>query len=137
MKTYTMTGRVVRVGPTQSFASGFIKRELVVMVEGDDKYPQPLAFTFIKDKCAMVEGVRENDVVTVEFEIRGNASKDGLKYYVSLQACALRCERGARPVPVPPTPSEAPTPLQHTPAPADWGAAPQQQPPDDLENLPF
>lgn len=129
-KIYTLTGRVVRVGQTQSFSSGFVKRELVVMVDGDDKYPQPLAFTFIKDKCAMVDGVREHDLVTVEFEIRGNASKDGLKYYVSLQACALRSDAAVRLV----LTSEAPKPLQHTPAPADWGAA--QPPQDEADTFP-
>ena len=70
-KGYEITGRVVKVGDKQEFASGFYKREVVVETSGE--YPQTIPIEFAK-KCAdKVEqyGIAEGDVVTVQFDLRG------------------------------------------------------------------
>jgi hypothetical protein len=81
---YDITGSVKLISDVQTFPSGFTKREFVVQTEDD--YPQPLKFECVKEKCAQLDRLAANDRVRVLFRIRGNAGKDGLRYFVSLQA---------------------------------------------------
>ena len=67
---------------TQTFNSGFTKREFVVTT--DDKYPQDVKFELIKDRTTIMDEFSEGDTVSVGFYIRGNEYQD--RYYVNLQA---------------------------------------------------
>lgn len=78
---YEATGKIKVIFDTQTFPSGFTKREFVVTV-GDDNYPQDLKFETIKDKCSWLDQFQPEQTVTVSFDIRGNEFKD--KYYVNL-----------------------------------------------------
>jgi single-strand DNA-binding protein len=78
---YEATGKIKVIFDTQTFPSGFTKREFVVTV-GDDNYPQDLKFEMIKDKCTWLDQFQPDQAVTVSFDIRGNEFKD--KYYVNL-----------------------------------------------------
>ncbi len=78
---YEATGKIKVIFDTQTFPSGFTKREFVVTV-GDDNYPQDLKFEMIKDKCTWLDQFQLEQDVTVSFDIRGNEFKD--KYYVNL-----------------------------------------------------
>lgn len=78
---YEATGKIKVIFDTQTFPSGFTKREFVVTV-GDDNYPQDLKFETIKDKCAWLDQFQPDQTVTVSFDIRGNEFKG--KYYVNL-----------------------------------------------------
>ena len=78
---YEATGSIKVIFDTQTFPSGFLKREFVVTV-GDDNYPQDLKFEIIKEKCDWLDKYREGQTVTVSFDIRGNEFKE--KYYVNL-----------------------------------------------------
>ncbi|MEM9157584.1 MAG: DUF3127 domain-containing protein [Verrucomicrobiota bacterium] len=79
---YELEGTVKLIEATQTFASGFSKREFVVTSE--DKYPQDIKFECTKEKIEMLEKVREGDKVKVSFNIRGNEYNG--RYYVNLQA---------------------------------------------------
>ena len=79
---YEMEGTVKKVEETQTFASGFAKREFVITSE--DKYPQEIKFECTKEKIEMLEKVREGDKVKVSFNIRGNEYNG--RYFVNLQA---------------------------------------------------
>ena len=79
---YEMEGTVKLVEATQTFASGFSKREFVITSE--DKYPQDIKFECTKEKIELLEKVREGDKVKVSFNIRGNEYNG--RYYVNLQA---------------------------------------------------
>ena len=80
--TYEMVGKIKLVFEPMSFASGFTKREFVLILEDD--YPQDVKFVCIKDKCAMLDRVAAGDRVKVEFRIRGKEYKE--RYYVDLDA---------------------------------------------------
>lgn len=67
---------------TQTFDSGFQKREFVVTTS--EQYPQDIKMEFIKDKCALLDKYKVGQDVTVGFNLRGNEFND--KYYVNLQA---------------------------------------------------
>ncbi|MCL1910364.1 MAG: DUF3127 domain-containing protein [Kiritimatiellaeota bacterium] len=88
---YTFTGTVKKVGDVQSFASGFTKRELIVTSE-EERFPQNVAFEFLKERADMLEGVNESDRVTVHFDISSRewTAPDGaVKYFTSLRAWKL------------------------------------------------
>jgi hypothetical protein len=78
---YEATGKLKVKFDTQSFPSGFTKREFVITT-GDENYPQDIKFELIKDKCSWLDNFEQDQEVTVSFDIRGNEYKD--KYYVNL-----------------------------------------------------
>lgn len=80
---YQIKGRVKVIQETQTFASGFQKREFVV-TDLDDKYPQDIKLEIYKDKVSDLDGLKIGDEITVHFNIRGN-EQDG-RYYVNLNA---------------------------------------------------
>jgi len=86
--SYQMTGKIKKILDTQTFASGFSKREFVVTVDG--KYPQDIVVECVKEKITMLDGFRPNDTVTVHFDIRGREYND--RYFVNL--AAWKIERG-------------------------------------------
>ena len=74
-------GKVKLIAETQTFDSGFTKRQLVVTT--DEMYPQDVAIDFVKDKCDVLNAYKAGDSVEVGINIRGNEYNG--KYYVSLQ----------------------------------------------------
>ena len=106
MSNYTLSGSILKIDETQTFASGFSKREFVVET-AHDKYPQQIKLEVVKDKCATLDQLDIGDQVTVEFDIRGNEHNG--KYYVSLSAWKFSATKAAQPVPAPAKP--APTPV--------------------------
>ena len=80
--TYEMIGKIKVIFEPMSFASGFTKREFVLIMEDD--YPQDVKFVCVKEKCGLLDRVAVKDRVKVDFRIRGNEYKE--RYYVDLQA---------------------------------------------------
>ena len=64
MPAYDMTGTVKVIMDQQTFESGFTKREFVVTTD-DDRYPQDIKFECVKDKCALLD------------EVKNRAARDG------------------------------------------------------------
>lgn len=86
-QTYELTGTVKHIFDTQTFSSGFTKREFVVETE-DDKYPQQIKFETVRDKTALLDQLAVGDQVTVSFDIRGNEYKE--RFYVNLNAWKIQ-----------------------------------------------
>lgn len=82
-QTFELEGTLKLLLDTQTFASGFSKREFVVEVS-DGKFPQMIKFECVKDKIAMLDKVGIGDTVKVSFDIRGSEYKD--RFYVNLNA---------------------------------------------------
>lgn len=78
---YEVSGKIKLISDTQTYPSGFSKREFVVTTE-DSKYPQDLKFEVMKDKCSVLDDFKEGQPVNVNFDIRGNEYNG--KYYVNL-----------------------------------------------------
>lgn len=83
MPKYQATGAIRHIHDTQTFASGFAKREFVIET-GEDKYPQLIKFELVKDKCSHLDKLVLGDVVEVSFDIRGSEYKE--RFYVNLVA---------------------------------------------------
>jgi hypothetical protein len=94
-----ITGVIKQINPTQTFDSGFQKREFVVTTK--EQYPQDIKIEVVKDKCAVLDGYKVGQSVAVDFNIRGN--EFGGKYYVSLQAWKIAAS-GQAATPQPPAP---------------------------------
>ena len=116
MVTYDYTGVVEVIGETKAFGTnGFTKRELVVGndVDSQNKYPNPVLFTFKKERCSLVDAVKKGDRVKVQFTIDGRRwdGPNGTRYFTDLTGWkidVLNADGTAtEPVPVP-QPAEAP-----------------------------
>lgn len=93
---YETAGKLKWIGATQSFPSGFSKREFVVTTAAD-KYPQDLKFEVVKDKCSILDNFELEQEVQVSFDIRGNEYNG--KYYVNLACWKLQASDGSSPAP--------------------------------------
>ena len=80
-----LQGTVKKVGETQTFASGFQKRELVLLT--DEQYPQPIQIDFLSDKIDLLNNVSEGESVKVGINIRGREwtnPQGEVKYFNSI-----------------------------------------------------
>lgn len=90
---YEAAGKIKVINETQSFPSGFTKREFVVTT--GDKYPQDLKFEIVKDKCSLLDSFEPGQDVQVTFDIRGNEYNG--KYFVNLSCWKIQASDGAAP----------------------------------------
>ena len=130
MTTYEYTGVVEVVGETKAVgANGFTKRELVVGndVDSQNRYPNPVLFTFKKDRCALCDATKVGDRVKVQFTIDGRRwdGPNGTRYFTDLTGWkidVLNADGGSVEPVAAPAPAEAPA--------MDPVAS-------DMDNLPF
>lgn len=83
-------GSIKLISDTQTFGSGFQKREFVVTTK--EQYPQDVKFELTKDKIEMINAYNVGDQIKVHFNIRGNEYNG--KYFVNLQAWRLEPAAG-------------------------------------------
>jgi hypothetical protein len=88
---YEAAGKIKLINDTQTFPSGFTKREFVVTTSAD-KYPQDLKFEVVKDKCSLLDQFEPEQDVTVTFDIRGNEFNG--KYFVNLSCWKIQAGSG-------------------------------------------
>lgn len=85
-----LQGTVKKLFETQTFASGFQKRELILLTQ--EQYPQPISIEFLSDKINLLDNVKEGDSVKVGINIRGRewANPQGeVKYFNSITGWRL------------------------------------------------
>lgn len=105
---YEYTGVVEKVLATQTFASGFSKRDIVLTddVGSDTKWPNHIAFTFKKDAASVLDTVKEGQRVKIRFAIDGREwtnPQGQVKYFTDLTGLKLDMlnEDGTSTEPVP------------------------------------
>ena len=127
-----LQGTVKKIGETQTFASGFQKRELVLLT--DEQYPQPIQIDFLSDKIDLLNNVSEGESVKVGINIRGKEwtnPQGEVKYFNSISGWRLEKVSGEN------TNTEAPQPNTfQTPAPMT-STDPFEEEQDDQDSLPF
>jgi hypothetical protein len=91
---YELEGTLKEVFETKTFGKGFTKREFVITSSKgpDDRYPQHIKLTLIKDKVTIVDRFKPGQRLKVTFDIRGNESNG--RYYVDLQAWKIETSEG-------------------------------------------
>ncbi len=90
---FEYTGVVDEVLPVQTFSSGFTKRDVIIGndVDSPSKYPNPIKFSFKKDNCSLLDGVRKGQRAKVRFAIDGRRWEGprGVQYFVDLTALKI------------------------------------------------
>lgn len=76
-----VTGKIKLINETQTFDSGFTKREFVVTT--NETYPQDIKIEVVKDKCSLLDMFKVGQDVEVSINLRGSEYKG--KYYVNIQ----------------------------------------------------
>lgn len=97
---FDFTGRVIEIGATQTFGSGFKKRTIVIdNTEEGAEYPNPTPFSFVKDKCAEADKLKVGDSVQVKGWFNGrkwhNQNKNIDQYFCDNTIGVLNVVRGA------------------------------------------
>jgi len=95
-----LEGTLKLINDTQTFDSGFTKREVVLTT--NEQYPQDIKVDFVKDKCAVLDSYKVGDAVNIGINIRGNEYNG--KYYVNIQGWKIDKAGQA-------APQEAPAPM--------------------------
>ncbi len=125
-----LQGTVKKLFDAQTFASGFQKREMVLLTQ--EQYPQPINIEFLSDKINLLDNLREGDSIKVGINIRGREwtnPQGEVKYFNSITG--WRVEKVS---------DDANEPVAVTPAPASQAAPAANENPfaDDADDdLPF
>lgn len=85
-----LQGTVKKIFDTQTFASGFQKRELILLTQ--EQYPQPISIEFLSEKIMLLDSLIEGDQVKVGINIRGREwmNPEGqVKYFNSITGWRL------------------------------------------------
>ena len=86
MSSFKIGGTLKVIGDIQTFPSGFTKREIIIETH-DDKYPQLISLSLLKDQTSLTNGMQTEDRVTAYFNIRGREYNG--KYFNDLVAWKL------------------------------------------------
>jgi len=97
------TGKLHTIFETKQVSERFTKREFVLELTDNPKYPQTVLFQLTGDRCAQLDGMRVGDMVRIDFSLRGRewrSPQGEVKYFNSLDcwkvepASARRESRG-------------------------------------------
>lgn len=92
------TGRVHMIGPTEQKSERFTKREFVLEIADNPKYPQLVQFQATGDRCSQLDSVSVGDTVRVEFSLRGRewrSPSGDVKYFNSLDVWRVEAKTAA------------------------------------------
>ena len=80
-----VTGKVKVIKETETFDSGFTKRDLIVLTQ--EQYPQYISIQFLKDKTSLLDKFKEGDSVSVGINLGGRewtSPKGEVRYFNSI-----------------------------------------------------
>ena len=83
------TGRIHALFEAKQITERFRKREFVVELDDNPRYPQHVLFQLTGDRCENLDGYQVGETVSVEFSLRGRewTSPQGeVRYFNSLDA---------------------------------------------------
>lgn len=109
---FETAGKIHSINDTQQVTERFRKREFVLELADNPKYPQFVQFQLTGDRCDNLDGYSVGDEIQVEFSLRGREWKSPrgeIKFFNSLDVWAI--QRGANSsagFDEPPFPSEPP-----------------------------
>ena len=107
------SGRIHALFDTQQVTERFRKREFVVELADNPRYPQYVLFQLTGDRCENLDGFDVGDEVRVEFSLRGRewrSPRGETKYFNSLDVWTLERAGDAAGLPEDPPFDDAPPP---------------------------
>jgi hypothetical protein len=93
------TGKLHTIFETKQVSERFTKREFVVELADNPKYPQTVLFQLTGDRCQLLDDLKVGDEVRIEFSLRGREwrSPNGdVKYFNSLDVWKIEPARAGR-----------------------------------------
>jgi hypothetical protein len=93
------TGKLHTIFDTKQVSERFTKREFVVEIADNPKYPQTVQFQLTGDRCQQLDEFKVGDEVRIEFSLRGREwrSPSGeVKYFNSLDVWKIEPARAGR-----------------------------------------
>ncbi len=109
MSELKLTGRLHKIFDTTQISDTFKKREFVI--ETEDQYPQLVKFELTQNGCDKIDGFKEGENITVQFNVRGREwtnKNNEVVYFVSLNAWRIEREGATTTAPAPTTNTELP-----------------------------
>jgi hypothetical protein len=106
------TGKIHALFDAQQVTERFRKREFVLELDDNPRYPQYVQFQLSGDRCENLDGFTVGDAVRVEFSLRGRewqSPRGETKYFNSLDVWTLERSGDAAGAP-PPGLDEPPPP---------------------------
>jgi len=109
------TGKVYAVGETIQVSERFSKREIVLELVDNPKYPQVVAFEATNDRCKDLDEYKIGDEVRIEFSLRGRewrSPKGEMRYFNTLsiwKVTPVRAQATAPSQPAPAASTSSPT----------------------------
>ncbi len=91
------TGKLHTIFETKQVSERFSKREFVLELLDNPKYPQVVLFQLTGDRCAQLDGLNVGDEVRIEFSLRGRewrSPQGETKYFNSLDVWKIEAARG-------------------------------------------
>ena len=88
-------GRVYSLFEAKQITERFRKREFVLELADNSRYPQYVLFQLTGDRCEDLDAFEKGDMVQVEFNLRGREWKSPqgeLKYFNSLDVWKIQAE---------------------------------------------
>ncbi len=85
-------GRIHTAFPAEQVTERFKKREFVLELEAASRYPQLVIFQLTGDRCATLDDFKVDDVVSVEFSLRGRewkSPKGDTRFFNSLEVWSI------------------------------------------------
>jgi hypothetical protein len=95
VNTFEISGKVLFVGLPMYIKDTLSKRLLVMKVYAG-KYPQEVPFDFVNERMGMLDNVRINDWVRIDFELRGNKhiQEDGkARWFTNINGMSATVQR--------------------------------------------
>lgn len=80
--SYEIEGTLHKVFDTESKSATFQVRDFVIKTDG--QYPQFIKFQCSQDRCGIVDGFNEGEMIKVYFDLRGREWQE--KYFTNLNA---------------------------------------------------
>ena len=90
------TGKLHTIFETKQVSERFSKREFVVEMSDNPKYPQVVLFQLTGDRCSQLDGLNVGDQILIEFSLRGREWKSPsgeVKYFNSLDVWKIEPAR--------------------------------------------
>lgn len=72
---FNISGRVIHVGMPMHISDNFQKRILVLEVYVGNNFRQEIPFEFVNENMSLLNNIRENQWVNIDFQIRGRKGK--------------------------------------------------------------
>ncbi len=111
-----VSGKIHTVFEAKQITERFRKREFVLELSDNSRYPQTVLFQLTGDRCEDLDGFDVGDEVQVEFSLRGRewkSPKGEVKFFNSLDVWTLKkISAGAGAGEEPPFPEEPPPGLE-------------------------